>query len=132
MNAKIADHLRFKAGFVNQSLATVKNTEWVSLENAGRVLAHIFSAQTANDQHVTVQFQQATASDGSGATNVGAAIDAEALVNGEKFSTVAELRADQMSDGYTHARATVVESGSPTPGLTASCGLVLGENRYNP
>lgn len=132
MHGKIADELRFKTGFVNQSLGTSKNTAWVSLADARRALVHVFAATTGNDQHISIQWQEATDSGGSGAQNVGDAIDAECLVNGEGFSAVGEIRADQLSAGFAYVRASVVETGSPTPGLTASAALVLGENRFNP
>lgn len=130
---KIFDTLKKSFGFVGQSLATVKTTDYVSLEDSARVAAAIIASAVGAGSTIVVQWKEATDSNGTGAQNVG---DPETItIDGEetaKLAVSAELQSDQLSAGFTHVAATVVEAGSPTPGFTASCVLIRGGNRFNP
>lgn len=130
---KIADKLRYAFGFVNQALATAKNTAYVSLENARRAAVLLIANEVGAGSTITVQWQEAQDSSGTGVQNVG---DPEVItISGtetDKLAVSSEIRADQLSEGFTHVRASVVEAGSPTPGFTASAAMILGENRFNP
>lgn len=129
MNKQIQDCLGFALGGVSADISSALDSAYVSAADARRILAHVQAVGAADASTLTVQFREATDDQGTGVQNLGSAITQAAPSGGGDISITPEIRADELSEGFTHVTVRIsVDAGAPAGAI----GLVSGDRRFNP
>jgi len=105
-NKQIQEAVDVREGIVAADGSGGSTTPWTSMVNAYRVA---FFVQTTSGNTVdTVQLEEAEDSSGTNSQNLGDAVTVDAQTG------VVEVPVSDLSDGYTHVRATAT-TGSAVP-----------------
>lgn len=100
---KIGEALDIRTGNVAADGDAGINTGWLAMEGVTRMA---FVVQTVDGEDVDdVQIQEAKDDAGDGAQNLGDAFDIDARTG------VVEIKGSDLSEGFTHVRATVSTDG---------------------
>ncbi len=115
-NQQIQEAIDVREGIVASDGSGGSSTPWTSMVNAHRVA---FFVQTTDGNTVsTVQLEEAEDDSGTSSQNLGDSVTIDAQTG------VVEIPVSDLSDGYTHVRATVTTNGAnpvfAVPALTVS------------
>lgn len=130
--SKLSERLRVISAITPQDIDTADVTSaYVKLDHHRRVMAVVNTASLAQGKKLTVQLKQATAAVGTGAKNLGAAVEVVAGSGGGAVSAIAEAMAEELdtANGYAYVAVTVgTDAGSATDGAAF---LILGDGRFS-
>lgn len=113
-SGKIAQHVGVSAAGTVAAGTTI-NGAWISAADALQIAVAI-----AADQDVSVQWQEATDSAGTGGQNLGSAVDLAAN------SGTSEIAVGSITSGFTHVRAVITLDASGAGGAV----YLKGNPRY--
>lgn len=130
MSRKLSSNLRVRAAVTPQDISAARTSPFLDVSGAGRVLATVTVATVGATKKVTVQFRQATDASGTGARNLGSAVEKVAPAGGAALDLIAEAKVEDLDDDC--AFVAVVLSSDNGSAVNGSAMLILGDNRFNP
>lgn len=120
-NMSIGERYQIVSALAPQALDAAKTSAYQSMANRFRVLAVVTTGTVAATKKVTVQLKQATDSSGTGAKNLGTAVEATAGTGGEAIFLTAEAAVGDLdiANGYSHVAVSVSTDDTNEPEAAA-------------
>lgn len=128
---KLDEMLDGLEGAVTADLTTDLDTPWYKMDDARQILAHAQAFAVADTETVTLQWRQATASDGTGAKNLGTAQAKTAPSGGGDVDFIHGIRAEDLDHQNDFVFVSARLSTTDAVARSASVALLKGDLRHS-
>jgi len=125
----LIERASYDAVVAPQDVGTANVTgSWIPVDQFQRFLVVAVSDEVTEGDTLTVQLRQATNDEGSGAADLGDLVTVTAG-GAEALTALAEAKASDIDDGFTHITAIVGGSADGTEGAAV---IVRADGRFRP
>lgn len=108
----------------------IQTAAFINMENYHNIVAYGLATNIASDEVITLQLYEATASGGGGSATLAGKTDTFTSTNTTDVDVLqSEVKADELSSGFTHAGARLTTDTGAGTGIVALM-LVAGTPRY--
>lgn len=132
MSMKLSQSLRTRAALAPQDITTARTGPFADVAGGQRMLAVVVTGPVAATKKVTAKFLQAQDAAGTGAKDLGSALDTVAPAGGAALSPMIEAKIEDLdtNNGYGFVALNLVSDNASA--VLAGASLILGNNRFNP